>query len=484
MMWADPYIPDEAFFGFTQPRGTPTALVGLTAVAGGSPNYMPADAAPALSQTISPTMTGNWTFTPGSGFGLVVNGTANVQTVKLVASSTSGQSQGLLILAGTTSADVPLQVRNAGNTQNFFVIFGDGSATLSNANGNLAFSATGTLALSAPSSGIALTINGAASSQCLSLTGATATGASIKYVDGNTGNRTYTVGAGVSVTGAWEIYDNSANAQRFQVASTGAVTVDAPSSGTALTVKAASTADAIDIWAGGANGGALIRAYDSTGATNVGYLDFISGTGGVGGATETVLANLGSTANDYLSLVSGGLRRVQISGTGIVLAPATPVQSAKTSVITGLANFLSSSTTRSSSTLANEAGLSVTVNETGWYRIEARMYYYEATSGNGGFKANFGGGTLVASNVVLTALSFDPPAAGLVSSGASLSSPSYADPGVVSTSASTPSWMNVDGVMQVTTAGTLVVQWAQNSTLAIDPTTLLAGSHIILTKIG
>lgn len=42
--------------------GNPTASVGLTAVNGSSPNFMRADGAPALDQTIAPTMTGVWTF--------------------------------------------------------------------------------------------------------------------------------------------------------------------------------------------------------------------------------------------------------------------------------------------------------------------------------------------------------------------------------------------------------------------------------------
>lgn len=87
---------------------------------------------------------------------------------------------------------------------------------------------------------------------------------------------------------------------------------------TALTVKASNGQSDIDIWAGAPNGGALVQGYNSTGTTRTGYLDFISGTGGVGGATETALDNDGTTANDYLSLVSGGVRRMQISGTGTI----------------------------------------------------------------------------------------------------------------------------------------------------------------------
>ena len=46
--------------------GNPTGLVGTTAVNGSATTFMRSDAAPALNTTISPTFTGNWTFTPSS----------------------------------------------------------------------------------------------------------------------------------------------------------------------------------------------------------------------------------------------------------------------------------------------------------------------------------------------------------------------------------------------------------------------------------
>lgn len=52
-----------SFSGFANP----TASVGLTAVNGTATTAMRSDGAPALSQSISPNMTGNWTFTPASG---------------------------------------------------------------------------------------------------------------------------------------------------------------------------------------------------------------------------------------------------------------------------------------------------------------------------------------------------------------------------------------------------------------------------------
>ena len=48
----------------------PTASVGLSAVNGSATTFMRSDAAPKLDVSISPTWTGNHTFTPGSGTGI------------------------------------------------------------------------------------------------------------------------------------------------------------------------------------------------------------------------------------------------------------------------------------------------------------------------------------------------------------------------------------------------------------------------------
>ncbi len=57
---------------------------------------------------------------------LTVNGAANQHTANFLASTTSGQSLGVVIEAGTTSADYALLVNNAINTLNYFEVRGDG----------------------------------------------------------------------------------------------------------------------------------------------------------------------------------------------------------------------------------------------------------------------------------------------------------------------------------------------------------------------
>jgi hypothetical protein len=69
---------------------------------------------------------------PASGNTLQVNGVASSTSfpVFTLGSSTSGQSNGLLIEAGTTSADRAIAVTNKAVTLNLFQLFGDGSGTL------------------------------------------------------------------------------------------------------------------------------------------------------------------------------------------------------------------------------------------------------------------------------------------------------------------------------------------------------------------
>lgn len=73
----------------------------------------------------------NITATPASGVALTANGIANQNTVNLNASTTSGQSYGLRIAAGTNSSDGGLFVNNAANNTQFFAVFGNGQSQFS-----------------------------------------------------------------------------------------------------------------------------------------------------------------------------------------------------------------------------------------------------------------------------------------------------------------------------------------------------------------
>ena len=64
---------------------------------------------------------------------LGLSGAAGQFTLSVNGNSTSGQSEGVAINAGTTSADLAVQIGNQGNTVVFEKIFGDGGITVGNA---------------------------------------------------------------------------------------------------------------------------------------------------------------------------------------------------------------------------------------------------------------------------------------------------------------------------------------------------------------
>lgn len=104
----------------------PTATIGLSVVNGSAGTYMRSDAAPPLSQAISPTWTGNHVHSPGSGVAIINNGVANQWTEEVLGAGTSGQSFGLLVEAGSTAGDTSFDVLNAGGSSQYFRIYGDG----------------------------------------------------------------------------------------------------------------------------------------------------------------------------------------------------------------------------------------------------------------------------------------------------------------------------------------------------------------------
>jgi hypothetical protein len=169
-------------FGPTGPTGAtgapalanPTALVALAAINGTASTAMRSDAAPALNQTISPTLTGNWVWNPSAGvaifagvtspaipfgggsvvsinggpvsFGanaVVIAGGTNPNNVALGLVSRSsgealivngqnvaGQSLGASFIAGTNTSDTNTAFFSADGSTQYAHIVGDGSVVV------------------------------------------------------------------------------------------------------------------------------------------------------------------------------------------------------------------------------------------------------------------------------------------------------------------------------------------------------------------
>lgn len=303
---------------------------------------------------------------PASLTGLTVNGAASatLYAVRINGSSTSGQSLGLNIVAGTTSADAPLTLTNQANTVNLFKVDGNGLLTVQN-------NAAGTHTISS--------LNGA--SDTLALNAPSGRFTSCLF--------------------------NNAGALKSQI-----------------------------------------------------YWD--------------------NTNNAFNFLTTGG--GLVILSTGALRAATSPLASAATQVVTGMANRLSAATTRTSTTvLAAEAGMTVTCNEIGWYRVKMLVLFSEATSGAGGFIMDRNAGTATVVTPTFTCIRIDSTAG--FSSFATLKdlTTTYSTP----TTAVSPAldMYQIEGVINVTVAGTFGIRWAQNSSSA-NATSLAIGSHIVLTKIA
>jgi hypothetical protein len=115
---------------------------------------------------------------PTSGIAFTVNGVANQYTQNVVGSSTSGQSLGLLVQAGTTSADEALYIRNQSGSENFMTIYGDGHGALGPGALGISWTAGGAFTIAVPSSGLALDVNGAANNYAIQATGSSTSGQS------------------------------------------------------------------------------------------------------------------------------------------------------------------------------------------------------------------------------------------------------------------------------------------------------------------
>lgn len=94
-----------------------------------------------------------------AGISFSVTGVANQQTASFTSGNTAGQDFGVLITAGSTSADTAINIRNRAASAQFFEIFGDGHGTLGpTAALGLAWATTGGVTITPTATNTALTL--------------------------------------------------------------------------------------------------------------------------------------------------------------------------------------------------------------------------------------------------------------------------------------------------------------------------------------
>lgn len=200
----------------------PGSSIGLTTVNGSASTFMRSDAAPALSQAIAPTWTADHTFTPASGVGITANGAAGQFSIDVLGNSSTGNSRGLFIGAGTNSSDISFVVDNQAQLLTYFEVYGDGGIVIGAATGsdlgsgkvnvssgifinnstvpavNQSPTWTGNHTFSA-ASGVGLTVNGVASQETAVFNAASG-GDAIEVVGSSVSNNSFGLFVGAGTT--------------------------------------------------------------------------------------------------------------------------------------------------------------------------------------------------------------------------------------------------------------------------------------------
>lgn len=341
----------------------PTCTIGLSTVNGSATTFPRSDASCALSQSISPNWSAGHTFSPPASVrAITVNGSTNAYGISIIQQTSAGTSFGESINAGTNASDTAFTVNNALVNKNYFNIRGDGLSTFggsvivspsasgvsltalnsasgdifvvrdsvnsfqlsqgtnsnfayidaSNATNGLAFttqgssntrmsiSNSGDVAINTPSSGVALSVLGAASNITENVQ---ANEARLRMTATSGDTYDWISGGGtILAPGTFGLFNSSTGAVAFSVNGAGGMAIPTPSSGNALTVNGTNPANALVVngsmsfdgqvsgsCSAGANG-VLFIGCDTvplTGPTSAGSYaikSFVDGTGVPGNA--------------------------------------------------------------------------------------------------------------------------------------------------------------------------------------------------------
>lgn len=386
---------------------------------------------------------GQWVIAkPTSGTAITVNGVGTGDTLTIsLPSAATGNFWKATNVVGTMSADcVASGAGEIGMSSNTAL------SLFTNNLDRVVVAAAGGVLINTPTSGVSLTVDQAANVVGFTITDGTV----ISSYSTSTGASGF---FGTTTTHAFSLITN--NSTRFTLASNGAATLNAPS--------------------------ATVIAFTATGVANAQTASFIGNS--TSGQSFGVLVSAGTTSADTclnLRNATGTVQFALFKGDGTIAAPVSPLAPSITQVETGVAAVLTAALTSTSATgFVNATGLTITFNELGWYSLEVYASMFEAV-GTSGFKMDLNGGTVVVANMTLANWSFNNTSA---SAAAFTTLATAFTVATINTTAASPSWCFLRGNIQVTTAGTIIVRWNQNSTTSLNATTFMAGSYIKATKI-
>ena len=220
----------RADFTWDVPAGTasanPSVLVGLTAKNGTATTFMTSDSAPALDQSISPTMTGVWHFSPSSPTSVAIvvtsaNGptTSNADvTIQRAGSTANAYGEGANVQWVDSTAGTFTELQQSGGQTELWMGVG---ATRHQA---VWWSNAGNMNVTAPSAGPALTVNPGAGANGIvinavgSTTGELVIGGAINGVIATGINNT---SAGTAAAADLYVENNLTNTLAMQITSSG-----------------------------------------------------------------------------------------------------------------------------------------------------------------------------------------------------------------------------------------------------------------------
>lgn len=130
-----------------------------------------------------------------------------------------------------------------------------------------------------------------------------------------------------------------------------------------------------------------------------------------------------------------------------------------------------------------DSNLSVTINETGVYELDCFLAFNVTTGNANGFcgvNVSMNGGTATVNAIIWSVSGYSNAT---ISIPANTSVTNIATYGNVMTIATSPSWMQIQGLVTINAVGTYGPMWSQ-AVSTVNNLSRLANSYIMLKKIG
>lgn len=307
---------------------------------------------------------GNWTINaPTSGTALVVNGVASGVIAQFVASNPTIRVQD----TGAAGSILELKAVNLKAVINSnWTTTATSLSFQINSTEYLSINTSGNVVVPGPASGVALAVNGAASTAIATFNGANNSGSYIQIQNaavniGFLGDAAAVIASGTAnnfgivaaKAGSGIDFGVNGNVKTLSIASAGNVTIAAPTSGTTLVLNALA----------GGNHAATMT----------------DGTVSVGFVPGSAQMQIGTDSNHPLSLYVNGVTRLNITTAGDIAARGV-----------ALCKFKASDSTSSSTTPAADPDLQIALPGSGTWEVEAYLQFGgDATAATHGLNAAF-----------------------------------------------------------------------------------------------